>query len=229
MRLNEVWHRVTFWSRRDRLDRELATELQAHIELLARDFEQEGMSPVEAHAAARRRMGNVSGLREGSRDYWGFPAVEMVLQDVRYALRGLRRAPGFTATVILTLGLGIGANAAMFGIVDRLMFRPVAWMHDPATVHRVYLPLHRPRARIHRLELRVHALPRPPKVDVDVLTIRRVRAAFDRHRKRKRRHRSPTRDGEQRGSSTSSTRVPRSAAGSLPRKTRRHAARTSPC
>jgi putative ABC transport system permease protein len=139
VKINEVWNRLAFWSRRERLDRELATELEAHADLLARDFEQEGMSPADARAAARRRLGNVSVLREGSRDYWGFPAIEMVLQDVRYALRGLRRAPGFTATVILTLGLGIGANAAMFGIVDRLMFRPVAWMHDPATVQRVYL------------------------------------------------------------------------------------------
>ncbi len=59
-------------------------------------------------------------------------------QDVRYALRGLRRSPAFTATVVVTLGLGIGANAAMFNVVDRLMFRPLAYLRDPATVHRVY-------------------------------------------------------------------------------------------
>ena len=59
--------------------------------------------------------------------------------DLRYALRGLRRSPGFTATVMLTLGLGIGANAAMFGLLDRLMFRPFAYMRDPGTVSRVYL------------------------------------------------------------------------------------------
>ncbi len=139
MKINEIWNRLAFWSRRARLDGELAAELEAHVDLLARDFEQEGMSPADARAAARRRLGNVSGIRECSRDLWGFPALEMVLQDIRYALRGLRRAPGFTATVILTLGLGIGANAAMFGVVDRLMFRPVAWMHDPGTVSRVYL------------------------------------------------------------------------------------------
>ena len=139
MKLNEIWNRLAFWSRRARLDRELASELDAHIELLARDFEREGMPPADALAAARRRIGNVSGLREGSRDYWGFPAVEMVMQDVRYALRGLRRAPGFTATVILTLGLGIGANAAIFGAVDQLLFRPVAMMRDPDSVNRVYL------------------------------------------------------------------------------------------
>src|SRR5687768_18442601 len=65
--------------------------------------------------------------------------LEEFLQDVRYAFRALRKSPGFAAAVILTLGLGIGANAAMFGVVDRLMFRPFAYLRDPATVHRVYL------------------------------------------------------------------------------------------
>jgi predicted permease len=65
--------------------------------------------------------------------------LEHLRQDVRYSLRGLRRSPGFTATVILTLGLGIGANAAMFGVIDRLMFAPFPYLRDPAQVHRVYL------------------------------------------------------------------------------------------
>ncbi len=65
--------------------------------------------------------------------------LDHLRQDLRYALRGLRRSPGFAATVIVTLGLGIGANAAMFGVVDRLIFRPFAYMRDPGTVHRVYL------------------------------------------------------------------------------------------
>src|ERR1017187_4435358 len=60
-------------------------------------------------------------------------------QDVRYALRGLRRSPGFTATVIVTLGLGIGANAARFGVIDRLMFRPYPYLRNPASVQRIYL------------------------------------------------------------------------------------------
>jgi predicted permease len=64
---------------------------------------------------------------------------DFVQQDIRYALRGLRRSPAFTATVVATLGLGIGANAAMFGVVDRLMFRPLPYLHDPSTVHRLYL------------------------------------------------------------------------------------------
>ncbi len=65
--------------------------------------------------------------------------TETFLQDVRYAVRSLRRSPVFAATVILTLGLGIGANTAMFGIIDRLMFKPFPYLRDPASVHRVYL------------------------------------------------------------------------------------------
>jgi len=62
-----------------------------------------------------------------------------LLHDVRHSLRALRKSPGFAATVIVTLGLGIGANAAMFGVVDRLMFRPYAYLRDPSSVHRIYL------------------------------------------------------------------------------------------
>lgn len=139
----EIWLRLTSWLRRDDLSQELADELQTHIDLLARDFEQEGMSRAEAVAAARRQIGNIGVLRETSRDYWGFPAVEAVLQDLRYAVRGLLRSPGFTATVVITLGLGIGANAAMFAVIDRLMFRPFPYMHDPGAVHGVYLQVTR--------------------------------------------------------------------------------------
>ena len=65
--------------------------------------------------------------------------AEQTLQDARYAIRGLRRTPAFAVGVVLTLALGIGANLAMFGIVDRLMFRPYPYLRDPDTVHRVYL------------------------------------------------------------------------------------------
>src|ERR1019366_532270 len=65
--------------------------------------------------------------------------LDMLQQDLRYAFRGLWRSPGFTTAVVLTLGLGIGANAAMFGVIDRLMFRPFPYLRDPATVNRVYL------------------------------------------------------------------------------------------
>ena len=64
--------------------------------------------------------------------------IDYLLHDIRYALRGLRKSPAFTATVVITLGLGVGANVAMVGVVDRLMFRPYPYLKDPSTVHRVY-------------------------------------------------------------------------------------------
>jgi hypothetical protein len=70
---------------------------------------------------------------------WLMTMGDWFRQDVRYAIRGLRRSPAFTATVVIALGLGIGANAAMFGVIDRLMFRPFPYLRDPASVNRVYL------------------------------------------------------------------------------------------
>jgi putative ABC transport system permease protein len=139
MNAREIVGRIQALFRRDALDRQLAEDIESHLELLARDFAGGGLSVDEARAAARRQIGNVTHLREESRDAWGFPAVEAVLQDLRYAARGLKRAPGFTITVVVTLALGIGTNAAMFGVVDRLMFRPFPYMRDPSSVHRVYL------------------------------------------------------------------------------------------
>ncbi|HVZ47253.1 MAG TPA: ABC transporter permease, partial [Gemmatimonadaceae bacterium] len=138
MGLREIAGRLLAWRRRATLDRDLAADLETHIELLARDLEHDGLSRADALAAARRRLGNVTGVRERSRDAWGFPALDAVAQDVRYAIRGLRRSPGFTATAIITLALGIGANAAIFGVIDRVMFRPYPYLRDPGAVNRVY-------------------------------------------------------------------------------------------
>jgi hypothetical protein len=113
--------------RRDQLDAELREELAHHRAMLERD------------AGAPHALGNVTLIREEARDRWSFAWLDMIEQDLRYALRGLRRSPGFTATVILTLGLGIGANAAMFGVIDRLMFRPFPYLRDPSSVNRVYI------------------------------------------------------------------------------------------
>ena len=120
--------------RRNRLDQELAEELRFHREQIERESRDDAPEPD-----VRRRLGNLTRYREEARDRWSFRWLEELDQDVRHAWRGLRRSPGFTATVVLTLGLGLGANAAMFGVIDRLMFRPYAYLRDPSRVHRVYL------------------------------------------------------------------------------------------
>ena len=137
--MREWLARIVDWFRRDRLEAELKEELEFHRAQLERDTRAPGDDALEAHWAARRRLGNVTRVREESRDRWSVPWLDHLQQDVRYALRGLRRSPGFTVSAVLTLGLGIGANVAMFGVIDRLMFRPHAYMHDPSRVHRVYL------------------------------------------------------------------------------------------
>ena len=129
--------RVFDWMRRGRLDAELQEELRFHQASLERDARADGAE--DAARLARTRLGNTTRVIEESRDRWSVPWLDHLQQDVRYALRGLRRSPGFTLSVIVTLGLGIGANAAMFGVVDRLMFRPYAYLRDPSHVHRVYL------------------------------------------------------------------------------------------
>ena len=136
--MRERLSRLLDWTRRDRLARELAEEMEFRRRQLERDAIADGATPAEARIAARRRPGNRTRIAEDSRDRWSWPAPDAVLQDGRYALRGLRRAPGFTAAVVLTLSLGIGANAAMFGVLDRLMARPLPLLRDPESVHRIY-------------------------------------------------------------------------------------------
>ncbi|MGE0441697.1 MAG: ADOP family duplicated permease [Gemmatimonadales bacterium] len=135
--MREWWSRLWDWFRRDALDRELREELQFHAEQLERDARANGVP--EPARQARVRLGNVTGVREAARRRWSWPWLENAARDVAMAFRSLRRTPSFTLTVVLTLALGIGANAAMFGMIDELMFRPYPYLRDPGRVNRVYL------------------------------------------------------------------------------------------
>jgi predicted permease len=121
------------------MDRELDDELRFHLERETEKLVRAGMSPGDAARQARLTFGGVERIKDDTRDVRGVAVIDAMTQDIRYALRGLRAKPGFTAAVVLTLGLGLGANAAMFAIVDRLMFRSPEYLRDPARVHRVYL------------------------------------------------------------------------------------------
>jgi predicted permease len=123
--LRELWYRLTAGGRRASLDRQLDEELRFHEEQLARDFEHGGLTAADAHAAAQRKIGNTLSIRERSAEWWGFPSVETVAQDVRYGARMLRRSPAFTLIAVGAIGLAIGINAGFFTLIDVAMWQPM--------------------------------------------------------------------------------------------------------
>src|SRR5437764_3939182 len=133
-----VWQKLrmrvrSVFSRTD-VERELNAELRFHLDEEIAANIQDGISPEEARLAALRALGGTTQIAEECRDARGLNWLEGLLQDLRYALRQLRRAPGFAVVVILMLALGIGANTAIFSLIDALLLKPLP-VNEP---HQLY-------------------------------------------------------------------------------------------
>lgn len=119
----EIKRRLEMLLHRGRFQRELDEELQLHLDLREQQQRQAGLSAASAHRTARRKFGNPTVLRENSHMAWGWNWLETFLQDVSYGIRSLLRSPALTTVALLSLGLGIGANTAIFSFIDAVMLR----------------------------------------------------------------------------------------------------------
>jgi putative ABC transport system permease protein len=140
---SELWsearYRLRRLFRRSQVDRDIDDEMAFHLEREADKLRRAGVPPERATRDARIAFGGTSRIKDDTRDAHGTALVEQLMQDIAYAIRGLRARPFFTMVVVTTLGLGVGVNAAMFSVLDRALFRPPPYLRDASSVHRVFV------------------------------------------------------------------------------------------
>ncbi|HEX4165489.1 MAG TPA: permease prefix domain 1-containing protein, partial [Bryobacteraceae bacterium] len=115
-------------------DKGFEQEIAEHLALLVARFERQGMTPEDARSAARRQFGNLAQLKEQQREHRGMPMLETTLHDLQFSLRQLLNLPGFSVVAIAVLALGIGANTAIFSVVNGVLLRPLPFDHPERLV-----------------------------------------------------------------------------------------------
>ena len=118
-----------FWRKRKQQDHDLDRELRSHIESEAAEHRDSGLSAGDARYAALRALGNTSSIKEETREMWGWGSIERIMQDARLSVRLLRKSPSFVLFAVLALALGLGANEAIFSVVNSVLLQPLPFRH----------------------------------------------------------------------------------------------------